>query len=232
MLRELIEAWKGESLQSRMLSEFDEMLASAEQMYERACDILMNVEAIDDVLEEIIKRDRRIKELEATIRRQLIEHLTIRPGKDISGSLVMMSVVKDAERIGDFCRKIFKMRSRHERKFEHGAYSGLLTEIREGLRDLFEQVRQAFREGNPELAQQVLASEEQISAKCDEVIERLFKDDIVCERAVTYTLLARFYNRTGAHLSNIATAVLMPAHKIDLPLAETDTTEEESPDGS
>ena len=218
MLRELIQAWRGESLQSRMLDEFDEMLASVEWMYEHACDVLLSSEAAaDDVLQELVNRDRRVKELEATIRRQLVEHLTIRPGHDVTGSLVMMSVVKDAERIGDFSRKIFKMRTWYERKFEHGDHSAPLAEIREAIRGLFDKVRLAFREGDSRPAEETVAAEDQISAKCDKVIDQLLKDNLPCERAVTYTLLTRYYNRVAAHLANIASTVLVPPHMIDLP---------------
>jgi len=200
-----------------MLQEFDEMLECAEWMYDRACEILLEPEKVPEVLEEIARRDLRIKELEATIRRQLVEHLTIRPGRDVSGSLVMMSVVKDAERIGDFSRKIFKMRSRHEPALTQGEYSVLLTEIQGAVGGLLKKVRRAFQEGDAELAEEVVAEECQTSRRCDVVIEKLFDDDIPCGRAVTYTLLARYYNRTAAHLSNIASTVLVPPHMIDLP---------------
>ncbi|MFH0964118.1 MAG: PhoU domain-containing protein [Planctomycetota bacterium] len=101
MLRELIEAWKGQDLQSRMLDEFDEMLAAAQWIFEQASAALLGEEGAEGVRDEIALRDRKIKELEARIRKQIIEHLTIRPGKDVTGCLIMMSVVKDAERIGD-----------------------------------------------------------------------------------------------------------------------------------
>jgi len=229
MLRELIEAWKGESLQKRMLDEFDEMLECGEKMYELAGETLLSPATIDEALGEVRRLDARIKELEETIRRQLIEHLTIRPGKDVTGSLVMMSVVKDAERIGDLVRKIFKMRSRHERKFEADDYSAPFKEVREGIHDLFEKVRQAFREGDADVARQVIVADDELGAKSNGIIRRLYTDDVQCERAVTYTLLARLYHRASAHLANIATSVLAPAHKLDLPTGEL---EDEGQNGS
>ena len=229
MLRELIEAWKGESLQSRMLDEFDEMLACGDRMYDLACDALLSPSTIETALDEVRRLDARIKELEETIRRQLIEHLTIRPGKDVTGSLVMMSVVKDAERIGDLTRKIFKMRSRHEHKFEEDAYSAPLREVREGIRHPFEKVRQAFRDGDVEVARQVVVADDALGEKSNGIIRRLYADHVECERAVTYTLLARLYHRASAHLANIATSVLAPVHKLDLPANEL---EDEGQNGS
>ena len=217
VLRELIEAWKGESLQKRMLDEFDEMLSCGEKMYELAAEALLSPATIDEDLAEVRRLDARIKELEEMIRRQLIEHLTIRPGKDVTGSLIMMSVVKDAERIGDLARKIFKMRSRHERKFEEDDYAAPLKEVREGIHDLFEKVRQAFREGDVEAARDVVVADDEIGRQSNGIIRRLYTDSIECERAVTYTMLARLYHRASAHLANIATSVLAPAHKLDLP---------------
>ena len=223
MLRELIDAWKGEDLQSKMLDEFDGMLEAAQWMFENACDVLMNPEKIEEIQDEMSRRDREVKHLEATIRRQLIEHLAIRPGTDATAALIMMSVVKDAERIGDYARNIFKLRTLYTRKLKHGRYAKPVAEVRDAICDIFAKVRQAFREGNVELAQQAVRQEDEVSAKCDDIIERLLADDSIrTDRAVAYALLARFLNRSAAHLDNIATTVLRPAHLIDLPPDEAD----------
>ncbi|MFH0964119.1 MAG: PhoU domain-containing protein [Planctomycetota bacterium] len=101
-----------------------------------------------------------------------------------------------------------------------------VREVRQAISESFSKVRQAFRTGDIELAKTVVATEAGTGAKCDAVIERLFQDkDIKTDRAVAYTLLARFLNRTGAHLANIATTVLRPAHLIDLPVSETECAE-------
>ena len=57
MLRQLIEAWRGESLQKRMLDEFDEMLACDERMYELASEALLHPETIDAALNEVRQLD-------------------------------------------------------------------------------------------------------------------------------------------------------------------------------
>jgi len=235
MLRELIEAWKGEDLQSMMLDEFDKMLEAAQWMFENACELLVNPEKVEEVQDEMSRRDREIKQREATIRRQLIEHLAIRPGRDATGALIMMSVVKDAERIGDYARNIFKLRTLYTRKFKHGRYTKPIEEIRDAIRDIFVKVRQAFLQGNVELAEEVVSVEDEISAKCDDIIGRLLSDEAIrTDRAVAYTLLARFLNRSAAHLDNIATTVLRPAHLIDLPsddAAAEDPPKDPAPEG-
>ena len=176
MLRELIEAWKGEDLQSMMLDEFDNMLQAVHWMFENACDLLMNPEKVEEIQDEMFRRDGEVKQLEATIRRQLIEHLAIHPGRDATPALIMMSVVKDAERIGDYARNIFTLRKLYTRKFKHGRYAKPVSEIRAAISDIFVKVRQAFLQGDVEQAQQAVLAEDEVSAKCDDIIKRLFSD--------------------------------------------------------
>jgi phosphate uptake regulator len=38
---------------------------------------------------------------------------------------------------------------------------------------------------------------------------------MACREAVLYTLLARYLKRVCLHLSNIASSVVMPLHKLD-----------------
>ena len=77
--------------------------------------------------------------------------------------------------------------------------------------------------------------EDEISAKCDDIIGRLLLDEAIrTDRAVAYTLLARFLNRSAAHLDNIATTVLRPAHLIDLPSDDAgaeDAPKDPAPEG-
>ena len=57
----------------------------------------------------------------------------------------------------------------------------------------------------------------QVGKECDLLIRQLLRerDSIPTDEAVAYSLLARHLKRIGAHLANIATAVVAPVHRID-----------------
>jgi phosphate transport system protein len=64
-----------------------------------------NVVPAEEVKDSIYTRDQSVNELERSIRRKILRHLTIHPGDDVAACLALMSVAKDAERIGDYCKK-------------------------------------------------------------------------------------------------------------------------------
>ena len=95
-LKQLIEAWRGRDLLSRMLDEFRGMLADAEWMFRTVGDVLDRRQKPEDVHDKFFALDQAINALEKDIRRRIVEHLSLRGDADVPACLVMMSVVKDA----------------------------------------------------------------------------------------------------------------------------------------
>jgi len=46
-------------------------------------------------------------------------------------------------------------------------------------------------------------------------MERLACDEAPCREAIPWALTARYLKRVAAHISNIASGLVMPVHKID-----------------
>ncbi len=54
-----------------------------------------------------------------------------------------------------------------------------------------------------------------LAKKCDAMISDLMEDELPTRDAVLLTLLARYLKRVSLHLSNIASSVVMPLHRLD-----------------
>ena len=215
MLRELIDALRGKDPLSQMLNEFTEMIEDSEWMFKTACDVLLRKKDADSVATDLYNRDKEINGKERSIRRRIVEHLSLRPGQDVPSCLVLMSVVKDAERVGDMCKNIFDVARMYTRKFDHGRYMTPLQEIRLDVESMFSKARQAFRESDEAIARSIVVKNRVLAEKCDMLIEQLIRDNLPTDKAVAYTLLSRHFKRIAAHLTNIATAVVVPVDKID-----------------
>jgi len=215
MLKELIEAWRGRDLLSRMLGEFDEMLVDAEWMYRTTWRVVFREVAPKQVEAKIYARDREVNRIQRRVRRQIIEHLTLRPEANLAACLVLMSVVKDAERIGDYCKGIYEVGEGARLPFEDDSYAQPLRHTVSDVDALFDQVRVAFREGQEQLAQDLLHRCREIAKRCDRIIRGLFRSGLPTAKAVGYTLLFRYLKRVDVHMLNIATAVIAPVHEID-----------------
>lgn len=215
MLRELIEAWRGRDLLSRMLDEFDEMLVDAEWMYRTAWRVVAREVPPEQVEDDIYARDKKVNRTQRRIRRQIIEHLTLRPEANLAACLVLMSVVKDAERIGDYCKGFYEVGQQARLPFAGDGYAEPLRETFLDVSTLFDEVRVAFRQGEEQLAHNLVRRCREIAKRCDRIVRSLFRSDLITAKAVGYTLLFRYLKRVDVHILNIATAVVAPVHEID-----------------
>ena len=215
MLKELLDALRGKGLLERMLKQFGQMLDDGEWMFDVATAVLMREKEAAEVRDAIYERDKHVNQEQRQIRKEIVEHLTIHPEVNVPACLVLMSVVKDAERIGDYCKNIFQVSDVYSRNFEHGPYVDTLRHILSEIKGMFSKAKQAFAKSDTALAQQVMNTCRALSKRCDILISQLIRDTLPTEQAVAYTLLSRYFKRVAAHLTNIASAVVSPVHLID-----------------
>ena len=228
MLRELLSAWRGKDALGQMFDEFDRMLGETHWMFQQAVEVFFSRVDWQAVQDPLYERDKAVNRLEQSIRAQIVKHLTIRPDANLAACLVLMSVVKDAERIGDYCKNIFEVGKFYTREFTSRRYLDPLETIRSQTEDLFQLTKEAFGQSDMDKARQVIQVFGRMGKECDLLIRQLLRerDSIPTDEAVAYSLLARHLKRIGAHLANIATAVVAPVHRLDY------VDEPESPDAT
>ena len=217
MLRQLFSALKSAPLLDEAFAELGQMLDNAQWMFMRANDVLRRQVAADEVRDPIRDRDKEINNLLRSIRGKIVRHLTINPGVDVAACLALMSVAKDAERIGDYCKNVFEVGQFYKEDFHVSRYHEPLEAVRGRVEGLFGQVKRAFLESDTGAAKGVLKEADGVGDECDLVIEHLLGDEASCHthEAVAYSLLARHYKRVSSHLSNVATAVLGKVEELD-----------------
>ncbi len=216
MFKELIAALRRRPLLDQMLSEMQEMLDAAVEMYRPIAEVFTGKrELTDETHDMVYATDRRINHLQRKIRKQLVEHLVVSDGTDVPISLVLMSVTKDAERVGDMCKDIFEMAEALGGPLRKGHYGRRFTKVLTAADALFDPTAEAFRTSDRELGHAAVENARRVARDCDAIIEALLEDDIPCRDAVLLTLLARYLKRLCLHLSNIATSVVMPLHRLD-----------------
>ncbi len=215
MIKELLGMLRAKSPLSAMLGEFTQMIEKAEWMFDASLKVLMGEGAAKEVEQEIYSKDKEINEHQRSIRRKIIRHLTVQPGSDVPACLVLMSVVKDAERMGDFCKNIFELGVMLDVKFDSGRYKTPFIELSEQVENLFGKTRKAFERSDEEIARSIMAKGARISNQCDMLLKQLIVDNIPTKKAVGYTLLARYFKRISSHLTNIATSVVTSVDRLD-----------------
>ncbi|NQT22850.1 MAG: PhoU domain-containing protein, partial [Candidatus Omnitrophica bacterium] len=104
MFDNLLAFWRGKDFLKGVLQEFEKMLTDTEDMFRRVCSQMLESKADGELKEEIYRIDKEVNRLEKDIRTRIVAHLSIQGNVDLPASLVLMSVVKDAERLGDYAK--------------------------------------------------------------------------------------------------------------------------------
>lgn len=186
------------------------MLDQAERMLGLALSALLEGRALEvdlDVLDDVVDEGER------SVRRSVLEHLSFDPSRDLVASLVLVSMVQDAERLGDFARGIPELvpLARHPRS---GPFCDELGALGRRLLPLFALTKQAFDEDDPDKGRQVMATAGELKAAFLDYTRRVAESDLTADMAVVYSGAARSLRRVGAHLSNIASSVVQPYDRI------------------
>jgi phosphate uptake regulator len=186
------------------------MLAQAERMLGLALAALLEGRELEVDLDEL---DDVVDEGERMVRRSVLEHLSFDPSRELVASLVLVSMVQDAERLGDFARGIPELvpLARHPRT---GPFCDELAALGRRLLPLFALTQQAFAEDDPEKGRRVMATASELKVEFLDYTRRVAESDLTADMAVVYSGAARSLRRVGAHLSNIASSVVQPYDRI------------------
>jgi len=126
--------------------------------------------------------------------------------------------VIDIERIGDYTKNIYDLARSHPKRLKAGSLEAKLQEIEAHITEVFTHAIEAFKEGDEELARQVMEEyKEEISTDCDDMAGDVISgkvSDLESPEAAAVVLYVRFLKRIGSHSRNIATSIVNPFHRI------------------
>lgn len=190
--------------------DISEMLQQSAKMLDLALGALLDHRPLEVDLDSM---DDVVDEGERMVRRSVLEHLSVNPRQDLVASLVLVSMVQDAERIGDFARGIAELVPLAGGP-RRGPFADELRATAGRLRPLFAATEEAFVEDDPEKAKRVMTAYGQLKGELLGFAARVAASDLGADMAVVYSGAARSLRRVGAHLSNIASSVVQPYDRI------------------
>jgi len=215
MFKNLLSFWKGKDFLSQVLGEFEQMLSDTEEMYLSVRDKLFSGEKDKGLKDRIYKIDRGVNKIEKDIRKRIIAHLSVQAAVDVPACLVLMSVVKDAERLGDYAKNLFEVTEMIKKPLDKNLFKDLFGDLDKKVEKTFKKTKEAFIESDEKLAKEILRLETDVMKKCDAAIDKLANSELDTNTAVSLTLIARYLKRTVAHLTNISSSVILPISHLD-----------------
>jgi phosphate uptake regulator len=144
-----------------------------------------------------------------------MEHLSINPRQDVSGCLAMMSLVKDAERIGDYSKNIFDLVIMLGGGIEDMNYFTRLSEIQERIDKNLARLKDAFINSDEATANEIIKDYAPIKDDCNKILQEVFSAELATKESVATALLSRYLKRINSHISNISSGIIYPLDQID-----------------
>ena len=212
MFRQILQLFNGTDPLREILETFASMLDDGAWMYSQVLDIYTGQVLPAEKEQELFARDREINAKEREIRRRLVEYLTITEKPDVSSCLILMSVSKDAERIGDYVKNMYdvavatRSSPRPLTDLDLAAH-----QLRTRCLPLFGSTRRAFMTSDRSMAENALKMALELSTDAEKHVWTVAgQEGLSAKEAVAHALSARHLKRIARHLGNIATAVLQP----------------------
>ena len=214
LFKDVINLWKADDLLSQSWDESYKMLNLSHEIFQQALIYLRNGENID-TLKTLKMRDKEINEFQRDVRRKVLTHYAVEQDtSNMADGLILINMVVDIERIGDYCKNILDLAINHDQSIKSSEISEDLAMIEEEVKSRFEKTIQAIQSQDVEIAQSLMEGyKEQMTGKSDEIVNGILKDELHFgseARTASIALYARYLKRIGAHLKNITTTLVNP----------------------
>jgi phosphate transport system protein len=214
--RSILDLFKEDNWSNDLVDMIKEMLDLSSDMFDYTINVLVQGAPDDDPQHMLYNRDKRINKLERKIRRRVVSHLSVRGSRaEVPSALIFMNVVKDAERIGDYVKNLHEVNDMMAEGSDRAIYQEHIAGPAAIITELFQQTRQAFLDSDEEMAGKVIKKAKAQGREYEDSIRKITTSDLGTNEAVCLVLILRFFKRVVAHMSNIASTVVMPVDMID-----------------
>jgi phosphate transport system protein len=213
VLKELLSFWHDNTPLAEILKRFDEMIAVSKEMFAKATSPLKGDADGEKLHHQLIQMDSKINTLQQVIRRDIVTHISVQGMMDIVPCFLLISLTKDVERIGDYCKNFLEIYQRAPQLAEDPLLPDVI-DMRDKILIWFEQTKRAFDRSDRDLAKTTREEAYLHEKECDRIIWALSEDN-KGRNAVAIAMIIRFFKRIAAHLGNVCTSVVMPFDKLD-----------------
>ena len=205
MFKQIFNLFKSDSLYVQALEECHEMLDIDLKMFQESINVLRNKDNSESSF-DIRKADLKINEFERSVRRKVMTHLAVSGTDDLGSGLILISVVTDIERIGDYTKNIYDLSKFYTKKLNGHDLESDLSNVEEKVVSLFQNSIKAFKDQDLELARQLMKDyKESISKQSDKITNDIIsgKLSMDADTATAVAMYSRYLKRIGAHSRNL-----------------------------
>ncbi len=216
MLKELLNLFRsGEPLQA-ICENFAKMLSLSLELVKKGGEAFFAQSATEEDRRALQRQDVEVNKLERKIRKQVVVHLSVGSNVvDLPYCLLLMSLVKDVERIGDYAKDLAALVDLEPGPLPGGEFTDELRALRTKIEAEFEAACRVFNTCDREGAVALIRQGREGLESCEGLIRGIAHSSLAPGAAVKLALAARFYERIAGHVLNLLSGVVMPLHRLD-----------------
>ena len=218
VFKNLVNIWKSEDSLSQAWASSNEMLTLSHVMFTDAIGALRSGEK-NKVIKSIKQRDTDINKYQRDIRKKVVTYYSIsKDVTNIDSGLVLINMVVDIERIGDYTKNILDLAKHHPKKLVSEKISDDLRVVEKAVIERFKNTIKAVGEMDEEVAKELIKSyRSDLGKLSDNLVASSISGKLQIgeeHKASSMVLYARYLKRIGAHLKNITSVVVNPFESI------------------
>jgi phosphate transport system protein len=216
MIKEILSVFKANTLMDRAFQRSYDMLDLTYNMYLQAKEVLRNTEHTNLEV-DLSDEDIEVNKYQREVRKDVFNHLVLTDGEQLSSGLVLISIVIDLERIGDYTKNIVEVAQNHPQRLHGGKFEDDLLRIEDGVDDNFKRTIEVFKTSDEDAGRELLKEYKWIPRLSDKSLMSLVQQadpSITSGSAAALALYFRSLKRINAHLRNVTTSVVNPFHRI------------------
>ena len=218
VFKDLVNIWKSEDSLSQAWSSSNDMLSFSHEMFKDSIEALRSGEK-NKVIKSIKQRDEKINQYQRDIRKKVVTYYSIsKDVRNIDSGLVLINMVVDIERVGDYTKNILDLAKYYPKKLISEKISDDLRIIEKAVVERFGNTVKAVQEMDELIANELIKSYRSDLGKLSDNLVASSISGVVLvgeeHKASSMVLYARYLKRIGAHLKNITSVVVNPFESI------------------
>ena len=212
VFKDLVTIWNSEDSLSQAWTSSNEMLHLSHEMFTDSINALRSGEK-NKVIKSIKLRDEEINQYHRDIRKKVVTYYSVsKDVTNINSGLVLINMVVDIERVGDYTKNILDLAKYYPKKLRSENVSEDLRIIEQAVIERFQNTVKAVEEMDEIAAKELIKSyRSDLGKLSDNLVASSISGDLEIgeeHMASSMVLYARYLKRIGAHLKNITSVVI------------------------
>ena len=218
VFKDLVTIWNSEDSLSQAWTSSNQMLHLSHEMFTDSVNALRSGEK-NKVIKSIKLRDEEINQYHRDIRKKVVTYYSVsKDVTNINSGLVLINMVVDIERVGDYTKNILDLAKYYPKKLRSEKISEDLRIIEQAVIERFQNTVKAVEEMDEIAAKELIKSyRSDLGKLSDNLVASSISGDLEIgeeHMASSMVLYARYLKRIGAHLKNITSVVINPFESI------------------